>query len=303
MAASSSPAATRRRGVGAAGEDPRAAPWWGRPRVRSAVVLGVLAVWRRSPGPRAAPDRPALVRRARAGTRLLDDRSPPGGSRAASPPLSRRGAAGQLLDRRAHRTRRRAPAADGRSPTPAFAGCSLSRIWPSPPRRASSSDAALSSPTGSSSLLWLHRRDFGVVDPLFHRDVGFFVFSLPLYQRVADWLFLTVAVALACAVVAHIATGAIRTKPAPISATRGATPTCSCWAPLLLLVTALEALAEPVRASSSLATAPHCPAPRTPTSTFTSRGSACSCWSRSWPRRCCCTRPCGARGRCPPWHW
>ena len=28
--------------------------------------------------------------------------------------------------------------------------------------------------------LWLHRSDFGVTDPLFHKDVGFFVFSLPL---------------------------------------------------------------------------------------------------------------------------
>jgi hypothetical protein len=29
----------------------------------------------------------------------------------------------------------------------------------------------------------LHRQDFGVTDPLFHKDVGFFVFSLPLYSR------------------------------------------------------------------------------------------------------------------------
>ena len=34
-------------------------------------------------------------------------------------------------------------------------------------------------------LLWTHRSDFGTQDPLFHRDIGFFVFSLPLYQEVA----------------------------------------------------------------------------------------------------------------------
>ena len=96
-------------------------------------------------------------------------------------------------------------------------------------------------------LLWLHRRDFGVVDPLFHRDVGFFVFSLPLYQRVADWLFLTIAVALACAVVAHIATGAIRTKPAPISATRGAHAHLLVLGAVLLLVTGWKHWLEPVR--------------------------------------------------------
>jgi uncharacterized membrane protein (UPF0182 family) len=71
-------------------------------------------------------------------------------------------------------------------------------------------------------LLWLHRSDFGVDDPLFHRDVGFFVFSLPLYRAVAQWLLLTVAAGLACSLVAHIATGAVRTKPPPISTTRGA---------------------------------------------------------------------------------
>jgi uncharacterized membrane protein (UPF0182 family) len=71
-------------------------------------------------------------------------------------------------------------------------------------------------------LLWLHRSDFGVTDPLFHKDVGFFVFSLPLYQRVADWLLLTTAIALACAFAAHIANGGIRTTPSPIAATRAA---------------------------------------------------------------------------------
>jgi uncharacterized protein len=71
-------------------------------------------------------------------------------------------------------------------------------------------------------LLWLHRSDFGVVDPLFHKDVGFFVFSLPLYQRVAQWLLLTTAIAIASALAAHAANGAIRFKPSPVSATRGA---------------------------------------------------------------------------------
>jgi uncharacterized protein len=38
-------------------------------------------------------------------------------------------------------------------------------------------------------LLWANRTDFGTTDPLFHRDAGFFVFSLPLYQEIARWLF------------------------------------------------------------------------------------------------------------------
>jgi uncharacterized protein len=89
-------------------------------------------------------------------------------------------------------------------------------------------------------LLWLHRSDFGVTDPLFHRDVGFFVFSLPLYQRVAHWLLLTVAVALVGSLCAHAATGAIRMKPRPVSVTRGAQTHVLALGALLMLVVALQ---------------------------------------------------------------
>jgi uncharacterized membrane protein (UPF0182 family) len=89
-------------------------------------------------------------------------------------------------------------------------------------------------------VLWLHRSDFGVTDPLFHRDVGFFVFSLPLYQKVAGWLLLTVALALASSFAAHAATGAIRTKPAPLAGTRAAHAHLLGLGGLLLLVTAWE---------------------------------------------------------------
>jgi uncharacterized membrane protein (UPF0182 family) len=77
-----------------------------------------------------------------------------------------------------------------------------------------------------------------VVDPLFHKDVGFFVFSLPLYQKVAQWLFLTIAAALIAAIAGHVATGAIRTKPPPVSATRGAHAHVLVLAALLLLAIA-----------------------------------------------------------------
>jgi uncharacterized membrane protein (UPF0182 family) len=89
-------------------------------------------------------------------------------------------------------------------------------------------------------ILWLHRSDFGVTDPLFHRDVGFFVFSLPLYQTIAHWLFLTVAIGLASTFAAHAATGAIRTKPPPVSATRGAHTHLLALGALLLLITAWQ---------------------------------------------------------------
>jgi uncharacterized membrane protein (UPF0182 family) len=86
--------------------------------------------------------------------------------------------------------------------------------------------------------LWLHRQPFGIDDPLFHRDIGFFVFSLPLYQKLVQWLLVTTAAALAISVLGHVATGAIRMKPGPVSAVRGAHRHMLVLVALLLLALA-----------------------------------------------------------------
>jgi uncharacterized membrane protein (UPF0182 family) len=88
--------------------------------------------------------------------------------------------------------------------------------------------------------LWTHRQDFGITDPLFNKDVGFFVFSLPLYQKLAHWAFLTIGVALVTTVLAHVATGAIRMKPPPVAATRGAGTHVLALTALLLLALAWQ---------------------------------------------------------------
>jgi uncharacterized protein len=59
-------------------------------------------------------------------------------------------------------------------------------------------------------LVWTHRMDFGVEDPLFHRDVGFFVFSMPLYLQVARWLLETIVLAGVASLAAYAAAGAFR---------------------------------------------------------------------------------------------
>ena len=60
--------------------------------------------------------------------------------------------------------------------------------------------AALAGQAASGSWLtfqaWLHRAPFGFVDPVFHRDVGFYTFVLPVYTAVYDWLFLWLFMAL-----------------------------------------------------------------------------------------------------------
>lgn len=59
--------------------------------------------------------------------------------------------------------------------------------------------------------LWAGRSDFGVDDPLFGRDVGFFVFSLPLYEWASRWLLDTLAMAGIATVAAYLAAGGVRT--------------------------------------------------------------------------------------------
>ena len=83
--------------------------------------------------------------------------------------------------------------------------------------------------------MWKGRSDFGVQDPLFHRDVGFFVFSLPLYQHIARWLLETLVVASIGTVAAYLAAGGLRTAR-PYVAADGA------WTHLLVLAALALAL-------------------------------------------------------------
>ena len=51
--------------------------------------------------------------------------------------------------------------------------------------------------------LWAHRTDFGATDPIFHRDAGFYVFTLPLYEQTARWLLETIVIAAALTAAAY----------------------------------------------------------------------------------------------------
>jgi uncharacterized membrane protein (UPF0182 family) len=58
--------------------------------------------------------------------------------------------------------------------------------------------------------LWAGRSDFGARDPVFHRDVGFYVFSLPLQEHIARWLLETLAMGAVATVAAYLAAGLLR---------------------------------------------------------------------------------------------
>ncbi len=59
-------------------------------------------------------------------------------------------------------------------------------------------------------ILFTNAQDFGVKDPQFHLDVGFFVFRLPFLTFVFDWLFAGLIIILIVTAIAHYLNGGIR---------------------------------------------------------------------------------------------
>ncbi|MGI9017298.1 MAG: UPF0182 family membrane protein [Euzebya sp.] len=59
-------------------------------------------------------------------------------------------------------------------------------------------------------LLWANGGDFGINDPHFGRDLGFFVFDLPFWTMVNGWLFGAIAVTILLSAAAHYLFGGIR---------------------------------------------------------------------------------------------
>ncbi len=58
--------------------------------------------------------------------------------------------------------------------------------------------------------LFLHGGEFGVTDPQFGRDLGFYAFDLPFYRLLLSYLFVAVFLALAANLLAHYIFGGIR---------------------------------------------------------------------------------------------
>ena len=63
-----------------------------------------------------------------------------------------------------------------------------------------------------SALTWLHRQPWHVSDPLFHRDLSFYVFSLPFYYQIVDVLMLTVLWSLILSIMGYALVGTIRLR-------------------------------------------------------------------------------------------
>jgi uncharacterized membrane protein (UPF0182 family) len=64
-------------------------------------------------------------------------------------------------------------------------------------------------------ILFMHAKSFGINDATFKTDVGFYVFRLPFYQAVTQWLFAALIIILIITLVADYLNGGIRLQ-API---------------------------------------------------------------------------------------
>ncbi len=53
--------------------------------------------------------------------------------------------------------------------------------------------------TWETVLLYLNQRDFGLMDPVFQRDVSFFLFTLPIWEGLRTWLIFTAIASLVAA--------------------------------------------------------------------------------------------------------
>lgn len=71
-------------------------------------------------------------------------------------------------------------------------------------------------------LLWANGDAFGIEDPQFGRDLGFFVFDLPFYALINGWLFGALAVTLLLTAGAHYLFGGIRPQAPGQKITSGA---------------------------------------------------------------------------------
>jgi uncharacterized protein len=89
-------------------------------------------------------------------------------------------------------------------------------------------------------LLSRHAQPFGVTDPLFGRDVGFYVFQLPLMQRALSWAFgILVLALLATAVVYFLGRVLVLTSRGPVI-TAWARAHLLCLLSLLLFAKAID---------------------------------------------------------------
>ena len=89
-------------------------------------------------------------------------------------------------------------------------------------------------------LLWVNRVAFGELDPQFGRDIGFYVFELPLWTQLLDWLWFIVISSLLTSLAAHYFHGSIEPERGLRGVSSGAMVHSSVLLGLLALLKAAQ---------------------------------------------------------------
>jgi uncharacterized protein len=87
-------------------------------------------------------------------------------------------------------------------------------------------------------FLFLNTQSFAVNDPIFGQDVGFYVFELPLWTDIADWVFNALVLTTVVVVVSHYFNGGIRFNGRRFTVARGPKIHISVLLALIALVRA-----------------------------------------------------------------
>ena len=88
-------------------------------------------------------------------------------------------------------------------------------------------------------FLFMNAQEFGVTDPIFGLDVGFYVFRLPLWTTMTDWLFNALLLATLVVLVSHYFNGGIRFNGRRFTVARGPKTHLSVMLALIALVRAV----------------------------------------------------------------
>ncbi|HLF60737.1 MAG TPA: UPF0182 family protein [Acidimicrobiia bacterium] len=87
-------------------------------------------------------------------------------------------------------------------------------------------------------FLFMNHKEFGITDPIFGLDVGFYVFRLPMWASITDWLFNALVLATLVVVVSHYFNGGIRFNGRRFTIARGPKTHISIMLALIALVRA-----------------------------------------------------------------
>ncbi|MEW6381521.1 MAG: UPF0182 family protein [bacterium] len=91
-----------------------------------------------------------------------------------------------------------------------------------------------------SFLRFLYQKPFAQVDPIFHRDIGFFVFTYPIYVFLQQWLFCALLITSVLVGYIYVKDKAMNLKPGEISFTRRAKVHLSVLNGFILLLIAWD---------------------------------------------------------------